>query len=205
MSMRERGATRELLSLGVIVAGAVVGLHLLAGEPLRQQSERAQRAVEAAQARLDEVSDPAPLGAGDLATLDDLRARARAIADANALGADQLRVYSVVTDIARASGVQIDRMEPASGGARDEAGAVASQAYEISALATFPSLVTFLERMQTEAGHARVIGFSIEPQAQDGRPTLRATIRTLHHAFNLGEARALADAQRAQGDEEEPR
>ena len=201
MSLREQGPMRELMSLGVIVAGVVASLHLLAGDPLRQRAERAQLAVEAAQARLNEVTAPSPLGAGDLATLDDLRARALDISASNARAADQLRAYAAVTEIAGACAVQIDRMEPTSGGGRDDAAAVVSQAYEISAVATFPSLVAFLERIQTEAGYAQVIGFSVEPQAHDGQPALRATIRTLHHAFDLGDAAGLAEPRRAGAEE----
>jgi hypothetical protein len=189
---------RSVLSLAVIVAGAIVGLHLVAGEPIRQRAERAHRAVEAAQWRLNEVADPTPLAAGDAATLAEMRRRARAIADLSARSADQLRVYGVVTAIANECAVQIERMEPAPGGAYESNERVRAQAYEISAIATFPAVVEFLDRLQRDAGYARVTGFALEPESLGGRPTLRATIRTLHYAFDLGDGDALVrDAQTA--------
>ncbi|MFG0274030.1 MAG: hypothetical protein ACF8QF_03125 [Phycisphaerales bacterium] len=203
MSAPSGNALRDLVSLGVIVAGAVVGLHLVAGEPVRQRAERAQRAVQAAQARLNEVVNPTPLGVGEAATLSEMRRRAREIADESARGADQLRVYGAVTTIASECAVQIDRMEPASGGSAMSDDHVRAQAYEISAVATFPAIVSFIDRLQHDAGYTRVTGFSVEPEPQGGRPTLRVTIRTLHYAFDLGEAEALLREAQANAPEED--
>lgn len=203
MNGAESSPIRSLASLGVIVAGAIIGLHLVAGEPIRQRAERAHRAVETAQSRLNEMTDPAPLGRGDAATLAEMRRRARVIAEQSARGADQLRVYGVVTAIANDCAVQIDRMEPAPGGASESDERVRAQAYEISAVATFPAIVAFLERLQRDAGYARVTGFVVEPESQEGRPTLRATIRTMHYAFDLGDGDALVrDAQAAAPEED---
>ena len=193
--MSDGGPMRELVSLGVIVAGCVVGLHLLVGEPLRERAERTMGAVIEAQDRLDEIAGPSSMTTREAAMLDAMRSRARQIAEANTHATDQLRVYGVVTDIAGACGVQIDRMEPMSGaGGGEGAGA---QAYEISAVAPFPALVEFLDRVQRDAGFTIVTEFSFEPEAREGRPVLRTTIRTVHFAFDLGEAADLAPGGRA--------
>jgi hypothetical protein len=194
--MSDAGPMRELVSLGVIIAGCVVGLHLLVGEPLRQRAERTLGAVIEAQNRLDEIAGPLSMTTHEAAMLDVMRTRAREIAVANTHATDQLRVYGVVTDIAGACGVQIDRMEPASGASAGAEGARA-QAYEISAVAPFPALVEFLDRVQRDAGFTIVTDFSFEPEARDGRPLLRATIRTVHYAFDLGEATDLTPGGRA--------
>jgi len=194
--MSAGGPMRELVSLGVIVAGCVVGLHMLVGEPMRERAELTLGAVVEAQDRLDEIAGPMSMTTHEAAMLDVMRARAREIAEANGHATDQLRVYGVVTDIAGAAGVQIDRMEPTAGASTTGDGARA-QAYEISAVAGFPSLVEFLDRVQREAGFTIVTDFSFEPEVRDGRALLRATIRTVHYAFDLREAADLAPGGRS--------
>ena len=204
--------TARTLGAQALIAVTVVGaLHLGFVEPMRQRAQRASAGVQSAQARLAEATSlPAPVQLSPSqreAGLEDLRRLARWFDARNRAASDPLLVYEGVRAQADGAGVQMARLEPTTPvqlsaaprgrKAQNDDTGVTTLAFELDAVGAFPGFIDFLDAIERGAGFTRVTGFTFEPMARNGKPLVRASIRTSHFAFGLADAEALTGGQHA--------
>jgi hypothetical protein len=104
-----------------------------------------------------------------------------------------LAIHEHVMQRASNAGVEIESIEPARASTKlsKKDTKLSVQAYEINCVATFDSFVSFLLTLEQESPWIRILDWSIEPYAQQGKPTVKANLRFEQFFLDTNHLQAL--------------
>lgn len=200
---------RAVVAEFVIGAAALVGLYVVAVEPVEREldeAERMSRALAAEERRVEQSTLEPEEARRRLRVFEQERAR---LASLGAPAQTEAGMMQRVTHLAAEAGVRIDLVQPeVSGPERGKpAGEAAAGGWRVSrrmsqtvsATGTYAAVVRFVESLERRTGLTRVREVIVSPVTVPGSNEVTATIRTEHVAIAAAEAGRAGGAEGQEG------
>lgn len=179
-------ALRRAIAEGLIVVAVLAAASTALVQPIRARATHAQAMYLQMRADIDEADTFAP---GGVAESDGhVGARAAWLREKSEEGADGRALYETIMRLGAETGVQIDRLQPASIEGESAPGGDRRSGFVVSAFGDYGAVTKFVLALEQRTGLSCATSVRVAPVSIEERQLAHATIETLHLAVALDEA-----------------